>query len=154
SIYDLGVPRNAKVVDRRTTGEQKDRLDALDKRIESGPGDGVAVVTTIGHGGTPNGAGIDTLEDIGRVGDRGAWAQYLVDARGAGKARQKPQVAPPSGWPKIEVKDALALVKGVQPDDLFVHDRGEKFRSFKGTGGRVHSEPASVQDAAYFAVPG
>src|SRR5206468_4090868 len=46
-IYDLGVPRDAKVIDRRPTGHLKDLLDALDRRIESGTGDGVAIVTTV-----------------------------------------------------------------------------------------------------------
>jgi hypothetical protein len=61
-------------------------------------------------------------------------------------------LAPPSEWPILEPAAALELVKNVQPYDLFVRDGARKFRSFRGR--RSSGEQASVQDAAYFGVPG
>ena len=160
-IYDLGVPRDAKVVDRRPTGALKDRLDALDRRIATGTGDGVAVITTVTRAPDAAAAGgpvLDTLEIYAQSGDRWMWAQFLV---GREKGRdptmnggQQPQLAPPPGWPKLEPAAAVALVKDVRPDDLFVRDRERSFRSFKGSKVLATGDPASVQDSAYFGVPG
>ncbi|HEY2589076.1 MAG TPA: hypothetical protein VGI81_25255 [Tepidisphaeraceae bacterium] len=158
-IYDLGVPRDAKVVDRRPTGVLKNRLDALDRWIEAGTGDGVAIVTTVTAQQDPGGGkgpALDTLEIYGRSGDRWVWAQYLV-GRGpgrdaAGNARQRPQLAAPSGWPNLAPAAAVALVKNLRPDDLFVHAGDRSYRSFKGR--MTEAKPASRGDAAYFGLPG
>jgi hypothetical protein len=159
-IYDLGVPRDAKVVDNRPTGAVKDLLDALDRRIEAGTGDGVAVVATVTARQDAAGKGpiLDTLEIYGRSRDRWVWARYLVGrAPGRdpeGNASQPQQLAPPPGWPNIEPAAAVALVNGVQPDDLFVRDGNRAYRSFKGSKGLLEDEPGEMQDAAYFGVPG
>ena len=157
-MYDLGVPRDSKLVDRRPTSALKERLDALDRRIEARTGDGATIVTTVAvaQGNGNDGLVLDTLEIYAQLNGRWAWAQYLVGRQAGrdavGNRNQRPQLAPPTGWPNLEPKAALELAKNVQPYDLFVHDGARKFRSFRGR--RSSGEQASVQDAAYFGVPG
>jgi hypothetical protein len=159
-IHDLGVPPNAKVVDRRATGLLKERLDALDQRIESRTGDGVAVICTVTTQQNENSKEpvLDALEIYGQSGNRWVWAEYLVGRTmgrdSVGNGNQRPQLEPPPGWPQVDPRVAIELVRGLQPNDLFIRNADRSVRSFKGNGVNRAGHPASSQDAAYFGVPG
>jgi hypothetical protein len=149
-IYDLGVPRDAKIVDHRPTGPLRDRLDRIDRRIAAGTGDGVAIVTTtvIDQGAPAPGRALDTLEIYAQSGERWIWAQYLVGQNDGRKDSLRPQLEPPPGWPHIEPAAALELVKDLRPADLLLRDGKRSYRAFSG------DEPPRPSDAAHFGLPG
>lgn len=158
SIYDLGIPRDAKIVDRRPTGEVKDLLDQLDRRIAAGTGDGFAMIATVAaaQDAVAGGPVLDTLDVYAQSDHRWMWAQYLV-GHAPGRdammnATQKPQLAAPPGWPDLIPAATITLVKDLKPNDLFAQ-LGD--RSYRGGNAVIdEGDPASAQDAAYFGVPG
>lgn len=117
SLYDLGVPRDARVVDKRASKELAALFERLQKRVTEGFGDGVASLTEVGR----------FREDEGNVQlflrSRDAYfiGKYMVGERAA--------AAPPAaGWPNPAPDDLLASLRGTLPNFFYVSDGKRAWR--------------------------
>jgi len=112
SVYDLGVPRDVKIIDERPSDETIQLLDYLSSRVglDENLGNYVAVVTrTQCHADGPREpAG---LEIFSRQDDRRLYANYqdLVDLKF-------------SGWPSPDIDGVLARTKQALPFIYFSSD--------------------------------
>lgn len=169
-VYDLGVPRDAKVVDRRPIGPLKDRLDAMDRRLAAGTGDGVAVVCTVirdpGIFVTDATTGAfraeepyDKLAVYAQSGRRWAWREYRVGPElpataGRRNADRPPVIARPPGWPDVDPAAAVAWVKDAPPADRYAHDGQHVWRGVGPFPPAYEPDPAGAGDMAALAYPG
>jgi hypothetical protein len=125
-VYDLGVPRNAKVIDARPQKDVNELLARLTKRFEAGFGDYVAIVTNQGvdeHGKPIESGGAICLE--AKNGKAYVVNRYLVTdvtkaERGRNPKRKYGKIPP--GWPTPELEAALASMAEVSPTNFLVSD--------------------------------
>jgi hypothetical protein len=129
TIYDIGVPRDAKVIDNRVKQDVGGLLDRLQKRAERGFGDGVVVMTelTAGEDGkivTTEGA----LHVFLRSGKAMYDARYLVGpSEGPNAAFYVPL---PANWPTPSADDALAAVRNGTPTNFLASDGTHAWQGF------------------------
>lgn len=104
-IYDIGVPRDAKIVDNRPAGELKKVLDRLDRKIERGIGDGVAVLTEQIYKNDQSPGQVGKLELYGQSGRQWCWYCFNVGSwkltELTALASFGPPIDPPPGWPAV-----------------------------------------------------
>jgi hypothetical protein len=129
SIYDVGVPRDAKVIDNRVKQDVGALLDRLQKRAEAGFDDGVAVMTEMTAG--PDGKIVTTegaLHVFLRSGKKMYDGRYLVGpAEGPNAAFHVPL---PANWPTPSADDALAAVRNGTPTNFIASDGTHAWQGF------------------------
>jgi len=114
-IYDLGVPRDAKVVDNRAGKDVAALLDRLDARAAKGLGKCVAIVTT---NPTQNAsATCDSKVYLFAEGeDRWLIAEYFVGKCVKASAPESRTLGVlPAGWPRPRLEGYLAQFKDAPP---------------------------------------
>jgi len=118
-IYDLGVPRDAKVIDNRPKPNVKAVLDRTEARIEKGFGDCVAVLTEtlIESGGKPNNES-RSLQLFIQNGNAWLFNRYAVGDR----VSRVPVIKQPAGWPTPTADSALQSTRSALPEFFFVTD--------------------------------
>jgi len=132
-LYDLGVPRTAKVIDFRPTPEAAVLLDRLDRRFDNDYGNYVAVLTETDH---RKSWGVKKmfLHLYARQGLSALNVQYSFDAQ---EYPDSPMHKVP-GWPKPEVKTVLDLAARTIP--LFFYTTDGK-TAWNGTYNQVPESP-------------
>ena len=129
SIYDVGVPRDAKVIDNRVKQDVGALLDRLQKHADQSFGDGVAVMTEMDAGAdgkivTTEGA----LHVFLRSGKKMYDARYLVGpSEGPNAAFHVPL---PANWPTPSADDALTAVRNGTPTNFLASDGTHAWQGF------------------------
>jgi len=123
-IYDLGVPRDAKVIDLRPSNDVESLFKRLQTHVDQAWGDYVGIYTEqdADEIGKPTDAG-GALCLGARQGKHIVWKRYLfgnsTDLKGNIVARHPPA---PKGWPSPTLDDALAAIKDQIPGEYLVWD--------------------------------
>ncbi len=133
------VPRSAKVVDNRPVEQARTIMDRLEKRIEKGLGDYVAVLTVSNvqsDGTLSNQRGI--LRLFGSNQGRFVSNQYRVGRPANTEDRTFfSLMGMPEGWPKPDVKKVLKRTRNAMPVMFFVMDGRRAWSGFYNT--KTHS---------------
>jgi hypothetical protein len=131
-VYDLGVPRTAKVLDARPPKDASQLLARLQRRVEEGFGDHVAILTEqdTDKDGKPTSAGgaIWLFARRGKtsyVGNR-----YLTGDPKEREAGQFPVAKVPPGWPTPTLEAALASAAELPPTNFLVSDGKHAWRGY------------------------
>jgi hypothetical protein len=123
-VYDLGVPRDARVVDLRLRGDVEAVVARLENKSNDGFGDYAAVETwvEVNDDGTQESSRASAWL-YGRKGNKTVKAQFLFgdrrDARGRIDDVKPPR---PAGWPAPELGTLLAAVEGRAPASFTATD--------------------------------
>jgi hypothetical protein len=166
-IYDLGVPRNATIVDHRPTGELKDVLDRIDARVNEGFGDCVALMTAtpLDSAGKPE-PNTGTLTLFAQEGKKWMSHLFLVGESRVPTYRTGEELAPaialPAGWPTPQVSPLIEPLSIAIPNDTYVCDGIKAWRvDFKPVAGAVgrltdvgSDYGCGAHAKAWFSVPG
>ncbi|GEM_PF-4998324 len=119
TIYDLGVPREAKVTDVRPAKDIKTILARLRKRQDAGYGDGVAVLTNT-DAADPQ---YWSMCLFARQGRNWLGCRYLVGARQYHNGSPRAiAVDVPAGWPWPSLEVAVSHLKQARPSEYVVSD--------------------------------
>jgi hypothetical protein len=111
SLYDLGVPRDAAVIDERPTGELAALLDRLQKRVDRGFGEGVVMLAEIDQGdGDPNIIQLSLQQDGSVYSGR-----YVIAERRQPPGGEVPLAARPDNWPASTAEDVMRALRDVAP---------------------------------------
>jgi hypothetical protein len=126
-VYDLGVPRDAQVVDARPPADVDALFKRLERRYDEAFGDYVAVVTQYQvefDGRKPAGNEDDgaAVELSARQGRACLAMRYLLRDPGASNSTGSHTVPRPAGWPKPELKPLLDALKAGIPTNSIVSD--------------------------------
>jgi hypothetical protein len=166
-IHDLGVPRNAKIVDHRPTGELKDVLDRIDARVNTGFGDCVGVMTETpldSTGRTVPNAGQFTL--FAHDGPKWMEHRFLAGGQRVPTRRTTGDLAPliplPAGWPTPQVSSLIAPLGTAIPNDAYVSDGIHawrvEFQAINNTAARLTDVGTDygtgAHAKAWFSIPG
>ncbi len=129
-IYDVGVPRDAKIIDSRPTPAADDVFARLEKRYKTGFGDYVAVETETDEDADgkldPTHGAITLYSTTGK-----AWLmeRFLFGDRTDGHGKvEVHRPALPQGWPTPALTDVLSAVKnwnngrGWTPSEYMISD--------------------------------
>ncbi|HZZ43453.1 MAG TPA: hypothetical protein VFE58_10995 [Tepidisphaeraceae bacterium] len=134
-VYELGVPRDAKVVNVGPAPDVNILLQRLQKRYDEGFGDYVAVETVwqAKTDGTASDKG-GTVTLYARSGSSFLSNEYLMGEQKHGR-RNARYPALPAGWPAPELDAVLKIIRNEMPDWYMISDgingwqgnsRGEK----------------------------
>jgi hypothetical protein len=124
-LYDLGVPREAKIVDNRPRQDIKTIFDRLDARYNKGLGDYVAVLTNINQDPTGKpGSRAGNLTLFAQNGQAWSTMRYVFVTADLEKKKFKgmQKIIVPQGWEGSDVKDLIERGKDVAPWGFLVHD--------------------------------
>lgn len=116
-IYDLDVPRTAKVIDNRLAADLKTVMDRLDARVAKGFGDHVALVMS----GDRTGA---FLHVYASQGPKWLAMQYRI---GKSPRSRLPDSAyglltVPADWPSVKPAELLGQIRQAAPTQYFIMD--------------------------------
>ena len=114
-IYDLGVPRDAKVVDKLLNADVKAILARLRKQAEQDFGDGLAVLSSYSTKG--DGTVDDVFGYVRIFGQRGN-DDFSFDYKLAGKTPKFHENSMPArwpSWPRLSPDEAFALLNDGKP---------------------------------------
>jgi hypothetical protein len=118
NVYDLGAPRDAKLADNRPAGRAKELLDRLNRAVDaSAQREGMTMAVTIATAqANLRGPKLDNVTFYYRNRDRWCYADFDVGTKpGVDEVFNgplQPTVAPPPGWPVVDVAAALKHVDG------------------------------------------
>jgi hypothetical protein len=122
-LYDLGVPRDTKIVDNRVKGDVNALFERLQKRYEKGFGDFVALVHEMDpeHPDRPDREG--AVQVYAASGQKWLNARYLVGRKqyAPGQPRDV-AIEPLDTWPPKDCKVVLDRVKDAVPSDCLISD--------------------------------
>lgn len=147
-MYDLGVPRDALVVERRITPAAQDALDRIDRRIEQGLGDYVALLieSHVNEDGTLSRKG-GALRLYIQNGDACLVYKFVRgDPERVGRMRL------PGDWPDADIDEVLALAREAYPRWFFVDNGTRAWQGF--VSGEAYDGFGEIRDAGlrfYFA---
>jgi hypothetical protein len=153
SIYDLGVPRTAKIVDNRPTGELKELLARIDQRMDRGFGDYVAILTE-----TPTNDG-QLVPNVGSVtlyaqeGTKWLSHRFLAGGRRVVLSRFREEDGPllplPDGWPTPDIANLIKPLAAATPNEAYVVDGVNAWWSQYQTDPNGYQEPFYDHGAKY-----
>jgi hypothetical protein len=117
NIYDLGVPEGVPLVDSEPAGEAEELLNRLERRVQTGFGDLVAVLTesVIKDDEPPRKRAVRLF---GQSGESLLYARYLMQTGN----EQLSSAFPIEGRPRPDVEEVLEHLHGVVPQIFFVSD--------------------------------
>ena len=150
-IYDLGVPKDAIVIDNRLTVEEKAVCERLDRRIKEGFGDFAAVLTEsiVGSNGTLK---KNQITLFGQKSEALTYEIYPLNEMAI-----TPTFVSMEGWPTPDICKVLERVKTELPYFFFitdgqkgwhgVYDKGAK--SYKGLGEIVNKRMIVFNESKY-----
>jgi hypothetical protein len=129
-LYDLGVPRDARIIDNRIRGDEIGYLAKLQERVDHGFGDGVAVLTEleVGADGKPT-TSRATIHLFARAGASMFAGRYLVGPSRDVDAGSR--VSLPANWPNPSPEDVVRSLRDAMPTSFLVSD-GEQ--AWQGSG--------------------
>jgi hypothetical protein len=124
-IYDLGVPRSAKIVDNRPSQTLQTLLDRFDSRYKKGFGDYAAVLVYVNqdsNGQYDRRAGNLTL--FGQNGSAWFVMRYVFVTPDLEKKKfeRLPKIIIPPEWESMKVEEWLKRAKEVGPWGFLIHD--------------------------------
>lgn len=122
-VYDVGVPRGARVVDSRADAATREVVERLTGRYQTGFGDYVAVATRTPVGEDGRAAGEwGAVHLYARSREAFLANQYVVGSGGTccGGTSCEPRPERPAGWPTPELRTVLNLLHGRVPSGAFV----------------------------------
>ena len=127
-IYDVGVPRDAKVVDHRPPANVEALFARLARRSETAFGDYVALRAETDEEKTEKAK--DQSGSIYLIARRGKKLLNLYYLVGPDKGNWRGyHAAPPKGWPTPALEDALASLKPTPVCDGFIDDGASAWQS-------------------------
>ncbi|MHC4800001.1 MAG: hypothetical protein ACYTF1_25470 [Planctomycetota bacterium] len=136
-IYDVGVPRNATVIDMRPKVdiEPQELVDRLEERIERGFGDCVCVRAEIPIEDGKLDVSYSHLFIFIQQGDAWLYNRYLVgeeflDDEHGRRRRASPVIPLLEGWPVPDVQDALVRCFNHVPTNFFVTDGSDAWQGY------------------------
>ncbi|MEM9419432.1 MAG: hypothetical protein AAGA25_10340 [Planctomycetota bacterium] len=113
SVYDIGVPRDAEVIDRTPKADVNDLLDELDRRFEAGLGDVAAVFTETYGEERDSSRELGSLTLLVHRGEDWLALKYLVAVDPTDSLNHKIQA--PEGWPRPSVAQAFTAMRDITP---------------------------------------
>jgi len=132
-VYDVGVPRDAEVVNNRPKAAVQEVLDRLDKRYRQGFGDYVAIMTEtpLREDGTLE-TDMCALHLFAQEAEAWLSCGYLVGMRQYrnGKPRQAIDLLP--GWPFPDKDTVLAAIRSAAPSEFIVSDGERTWHDYHG----------------------
>jgi hypothetical protein len=131
-VYDLGVPRDAVVVDARPPADLEALWTRLENRSANGFGDLVAVVCEQDE----TGGGSVILS--ARQGKAYLARRYLVQDPKAPQGSPWNKAPLPKNWPKPELSDVLAVLKDAMPTNYIIGDGKVAWSGFQTEPGKFH----------------
>jgi hypothetical protein len=140
SIYDLDVPRDAKVIANRLAGEVKQVIDRLDQRINRNFADGLAVMITtstrITHGVEEK---HNELCVFARRGDMFLRAEYDLSE----PLDDRRSITPlPDGWPDPGSQSVVKFMRKYIPLHSTFYNNGWKWRLIRNRQGIFMGPPS------------
>ncbi len=126
-IYDLGVPRDTPVVDRRPQGQLAEVLDRVERRYEKGLGDYVAILSRTNVAAP--GEFEDGLGAVHLLARRGKdWLSIVYSLGKQNETTRRTAIDFPEGWPLPDVDETIAQLKTAKPYSYVVVAGGGGWR--------------------------
>ncbi len=137
-IYDVGVPRDAKVVDNRPAQGAQEVTKRLEARIRKGFGDGIAVLTASAPD-KPRGL----LTIFATQGEKMLTLQYRAGTPNKAPGGCGSFCSPeglPEGWPRPGLEEVRRIMDTAKPVQYFVLDGTQAWVGWYNSGEKAYSK--------------